>query len=493
MTLRAVGDVELVGLPEAIGGPGGAAAHDDTAPATAELLARVEHSHAAHVDAAVALARAAQPAWHRLGVGERAQRIAALADRLADAADELALVECRDTGNPLRAMRADVAKGIAALRMYSGAALEMQGASIPASPEGLHIRRPEPWGVVGAITAYNHPFLFACLRTAPALLAGNTLVLKPSEQAPLSVIRFGKLAGQVLPEGVLVVLPGGSEAGAALAAHPDVLRLTFTGSAAGGLAVQAAAAASGRFKQLTLELGGKNPLLAFGDVDPAEAAAAIVKGMNLTRVLGQSCGSTSRALVHESIHDAVLDAVVREVGALRLGLPEDESTDVGSLISLAHRDRILGLIEAGRRDGQELVAGGVPPSDRPDLARGAYLKPTVFDRVDPRSALATEELFGPVLSVLTFRTEQEAIALANATEYGLTASIWTHDIDRALRVAAAAEAGYIWVNDVETRYPGVPFGGWKRSGIGTEQGLAQEILSFTRGKSVNIRLRPAPA
>jgi betaine-aldehyde dehydrogenase len=494
MTVREIRDAELVSLPS-LGSRAlpPAAVHADTAPATGEPLAHVEHAGREHVAAAVALARAAQPEWQRLGVRLRAQRVAEVAGRLERAAGELALVECRDTGNPLRAMRADVAKGIATLRTYAGAALEMQGRSIPASPDGLHVHRPEPWGVVGAITAYNHPFLFACLRTAPALLAGNALVLKPAEQAPLSVIRFARMAQALLPPGVLVVLPGGADAGAALARHSDVPRLSFTGSAATGLAVQAAAAASGRFKQLTLELGGKNPIVVFGDVDPREAAAAIVKGMNFTRVQGQSCGSTSRALVHESIRETVVEEVVRRVGALRLGLPEDESADVGSLISLAHRDRILELIDAARRDGLAPVAGGGPPAGRPELARGAYLAPTVFDGVDPASALATDEIFGPVLAVLGFRTEDEAVALANATEYGLTASIWTHDIDRALRVAAAVDAGYIWINDVETRYPGVPFGGWKQSGIGTEQGLAQEILSYARGKSLNIRLRPAPA
>ncbi len=493
MRLGEIGSQALVPLPGVVREARDPVVVDDTAPATAELLARVEHAAPEHVEAAVRLAHAAQPAWRREGVRERAQRLVALADLLQEAAGELALLECRDTGNPLRAMRADVAKGIATLRMYAGAALEMQGATIPASPEGLHVHRPEPWGIVGAITAYNHPFLFACLRAAPALLAGNVLVLKPAEQAPLSVVAFGHVANEVLPAGVLAVLPGGAEAGAALAGHPDVLRVSFTGSVASGLAVQACAARSDRFKSLTLELGGKNPLLVFADVDPAEAAAAIVKGMNFTRVQGQSCGSTSRALLHEDVHDAVVDEVVRQVTALRLGLPEEESTDVGALISLAHRDRILAVVDAARRAGHEPVTGGAAPTGRPELARGAYLAPTVFDRVDPATPLATTEIFGPVLSVLTFRSEREAIALANATEYGLTASIWTHDLDRALRVADAVEAGYVWINDVETRYPGVPFGGWKQSGIGTEQGLAQEIVSFTRGKSINIRVRPSPA
>lgn len=465
---------------------------EDFEPATGRLLARIELASETEVDAAVRLAVQAQRAWNAVGVRGRAERIVALAELLERRAEDLARLESRDTGSPLRAMRADVAKGIATLRTYAGAALETHGATIPASPEGLHLTLPKPWGVVAAITAYNHPLLFACLRSAPALLAGNCVILKPAEQAPLSTIKFGRLAEEALPAGVLSVLPGDARAGEALVLHPDVLRISFTGSVESGLAVQMAAARSGRFKSLTLELGGKNPIIIFPDVGAAEAAAAIVKGTNFARVQGQSCGSTSRALIHERVHDDVLHEVVRLASKLRLGLPEDDATDVGSLISVSHRDRIMRAIAAGREAGATVVAGGGPPSGRDELAGGAYLTPTVLDGVDIASPVATTELFGPVLAVTHFSDEAEAVHLANATQYGLTASVWTRDIDCALRVADQLEVGYVWINDVETRYPGVPFGGWKQSGIGTEQGLASEILSYTRSKSLNVRVRPAP-
>jgi acyl-CoA reductase-like NAD-dependent aldehyde dehydrogenase len=255
-----------------------------------------------------------------------------------------------------------------------------------------------------------------------------------------------------------------------------------------GLQIQRTIADSGRVKSVTLELGGKNPIVVFDDADPAEAAAATVRGMNFMRVQGQSCGSTSRLLVHRDLREAVTDEIVRLVERIVIGLPERESTQMGSLISPAHRDRVLGFVAAAREDGAELLAGGGAPGD-PELAGGAYVLPTVFGGVKPGDRLAQEEVFGPVLAIMDWTDEAEAIALANATDYGLTASVWTRDIDRALRTADAIEAGYVWINDVETRYTGVPFGGWKQSGIGSEQSLLDDLVQFTRTKSVNIAVR----
>jgi acyl-CoA reductase-like NAD-dependent aldehyde dehydrogenase len=461
---------------------------DDRAPATGELLARVQLGSAADVEAAVAAARAAQPAWAALSIRDRAERLEELAQRLLADVDRLGRLDSRDTGSPLTPMRNGARKGALYLKQLAGVALELQGRTIPASAAGWHLTRPAPWGVVGAITAYNHPTLYACQKCGPALIAGNTIVVKPSEQAPLSTLAFAALTEDLLPPGALNVVPGHADAGAALVGHPDVARISFTGSVATGLRVQRTVADSGRVKSVALELGGKNPIVVFEDSDPAEAAAATVRGMNFMRVQGQSCGSTSRLVVHRDLRDTVTEEILALVGRIAIGLPEAEGTEMGSLISPAHRDRVLEFVRAGREDGGELLAGGGPPGAAA-LAGGAYVEPTVFADVRPEHRLARQEVFGPVLAILEFADEAEAIALANATDYGLTASVWTRDIDRALRTADAIEAGYVWVNDVETRYTGVPFGGWKQSGIGTEQSLLDDLAQCTRSKSVNIAVR----
>jgi acyl-CoA reductase-like NAD-dependent aldehyde dehydrogenase len=461
---------------------------DDRAPATGEPLARVQLGSATDVESAVAAARTAQPAWSALSIRDRAERLEEVARRLLADVDRIGRLDSRDTGSPLTPMTGGARKGALYLKQLAGVALELQGRTIPASASGWHLTRPAPWGVVGAITAYNHPTLYSCQKCGPALIAGNTIVVKPSEQAPLSTLAFAALTDDLLPPGVLNVVPGRADVGAALVAHPDVPRISFTGSVATGLAIQRAVAESGRIKSVALELGGKNPIVVFEDADPAEAAAATVRGMNFTRVQGQSCGSTSRLLVHRDLRDAVTEEILALVGRIAIGPPEAEGTEMGSLVSPAHRDRVLGFVRAAHEDGDVLLAGGGPPAAA-ELAGGAYVEPTVFTSVRPEHRLAREEVFGPVLAILEFADEPEAIALANATDYGLTASVWTRDIDRALRAADAIEAGYVWVNDVETRYTGVPFGGWRQSGIGTEQGLLDDLAQFTRSKSVNIAVR----
>ena len=460
---------------------------EDRSPATGERLASVEQAGADEVDRAVGAALAAAPAWRRLGLPERAARIAELARRLETHLDGFALLDALDTGSLVGPMRAGASKGATQLRGNAGVAIELQGRTIPASATGWHLTKREPYGVVGAISAYNHPTLFACQRIGPPLVAGNTVVLKPSEQAPISAVALAALSADLLPPGVLNVVPGGAAVGAAIVGHPDVPRIAFTGSVPTGLAVQQTAAASGTIKHVTLELGGKNPLLVLADVDPHVAAAMAVKGMNFTRVQGQSCGSTSRLLVHSSLHRAVLDEVVRLVEAIRIGFPDDGDAEMGSLVSRQHRDRVVGFVEQSLDEGGRLVTGGGPPADE-RFAVGAFMVPTVIDGVDPSMTIAREELFGPVLSVLRWDDLDDAVAMANAVPYGLTASIWTNDLTAALTTADRLEAGYVWINDVETRYTGVPFGGWKQSGIGSEQAMVHELESYTRLKAINIGL-----
>jgi acyl-CoA reductase-like NAD-dependent aldehyde dehydrogenase len=466
-------------------GPASDETIDVVEPATGRLLGRLAEAGPGGVDGAVAAAERAFPAWRGMPARDRGALIAELGKRILAQADRIAELDARDTGNPVTAMRADITKGVRNMTDAAGLALEMKGSTFPLP--GLHYTQREPWGVVGRMVTFNHPAMFTCARLGPALVAGNTVVLKASELAPLSALAIAELTAGLFPDGVVNVVSGGPATGNALVQHPSVLRLSFTGSTATALRIQTAAAASGRMKTLSFELGGKNPIVVFPDVDVEEAAAAVVRGMNYTRVQGQSCGSTSRLVVHASIADRVLSRAAELTGWIRIGLPTDPATEMGSMISRAARGRVLEAVERATAVGARLVTGGTPASDEA-LAPGAFLAPTIVDNVAPGSELADEECFGPVLAAMTFETEDEAIALANAGRYGLTGAVWTQDIDRAFRVANALEAGYVWINDVETRFPAVPFGGWRDSGVGAEHGL-EEILSMTRVKAVNLRVR----
>lgn len=454
-------------------------------PATSRVIARVAEAGGSGVDRAVVAGESAFPAWRNTPARERAILVQELAKRVEANADALAQLDTLDTGNPLTAMRADVAKGVRLMRDAAGLALQVTGVTYPLP--GLHYTLREPWGVVGRLITFNHPVMFACARLGSALVAGNCVILKPSELAPLATLAIAELTAGLLPDGVVSVVVGGPATGAAIVAHPRILRISFTGSTATALRIQAGAAASGRIKTLSFELGGKNPIVVFPDVDRDEVASAIVRGMNYARVQGQSCGSTSRLVIHESIAEDVLHRVAERAEKIRVGMPMDPATEMGSMITTAARDRCLVVVDRAVRAGARVVSGAAIPAD-PALAHGAFIAPTVVDRVAPGSELANEELFGPVLAAMTWRTEDEALALANAGRYGLTAAIWTQDIDRALRMADRIEAGYLWINDVETRFPAVPFGGWGDSGVGLEHGI-DEILSFTRVKAVNVRVR----
>lgn len=462
----------------------------DTSPSTGDVLAEVHYAGPADIEEAVLAAKSAQPIWARMSITERAARLVELSRRVLARASEFGMLDARDSGTPFKSMTAGAEKGANFLNLIAGVAPELHGRTIPATATGFHYTTPEPWGIVGMICAYNHPTLFTCMKMAPALMAGNAVILKPAVQTPLSPLALAALTEDLFPPGLFNVVAGGAETGQAIVMHPEILRISFTGSLPTGQKVYKAAADSGRFKSVTLELGGKNPIVIFGDVDPDDAAAAVIKGTNFARVGGQSCGATSRLLIHESIHEAVMERVVAQTRSIRLGLPDDPETEMGCMVSHEHQQRVLGMVQSGVEQGARLRFGGTAAED-PSLARGAYVVPAIFDQVDPDMRISREEVFGPLLATTTWTDESEALSLANDTEYGLTASVWCNDLDRALNAARTLQAGYIWVNDVEVRYPGMPFGGWKQSGLGLELGLVDDILSHTRSKSVNIGLRPA--
>jgi betaine-aldehyde dehydrogenase len=342
----------------------------------------------------------------------------------------------------------------------------------------------EPLGVVGRIIPFNHPFMFAAGKSGAPLAAGNTVVLKPPEQAPLSALRLAELIDGILPPGVWNVVPGGREVGQVLSSHPDVAMVALIGSVPTGRAVMKAAADT--LKPVLLELGGKNALIAYPDADLEAVSAAVVDGMNFTWC-GQSCGSTSRAFVHEKIYDAVLQRAAESIKRYKPGDPTDPATTMGSIINQVQYDRVLKYIAAGKEDGARLVSGGKRPDD-PKLAKGLFIEPTIFADVNMGMRIGKEEIFGPVLSVFKWKDEAEMLAQVNQVEYGLTCSIWTSDLTTAHRTAGAVEAGYVWINEVSKHFLGAPFGGYKQSGVGREECI-EELIRFTREKNIHVNLK----
>jgi betaine-aldehyde dehydrogenase len=457
---------------------------DVSSPSTGESLGRVYDAGAADVDRAVAAARIGFATWRDTPARERAGALRVAAAILREHADELARIDAQDGGNPLQAMRYDVAISADYLEYFAGLATEVKGTTIPIAPDVLNYTLREPLGVIARIGAFNHPLLFVAGKAGAPLVAGNSLIVKPADQTPLSALRVAELWHDVFPPGVFNVVTGGRDAGAALVAHPKVAKIGFIGSVAAGRAVMSAAGAT--LKALTLELGGKNALIACADATPDEIADAVVRGMNFRYVTGQSCNSTSRVFLHEDIHDAALERVVAKVKALRVGMPTETDTEVGCLSSAAQFDKTMSYIRIGVEEGARIACGGRRHSD-PKLARGFFVEPTVFADVRDDMRIAREEIFGPVVSVLRWSDEADVVARANALDYGLTAAIWTHDLERAHRLAAKIEAGYVWINGASTHYVGVPFGGYKQSGMGREESI-DELLACTQIKNVNVTL-----
>lgn len=452
-------------------------------PATEEILGRVPAGNDADVQRAVTAARSAFLEWAGLEPLQRARLLHALAQRVREEREAIVDLEVSDTGNTVAEMESDVDHGAAALDYYAGLVLELKGETVPATAGNLHFTIREPYGVVGRITPFNHPILFAASKVAAPLAAGNCVVLKPSEQSPLSSLLFARLCREVLPAGVMNIVTGtGLAAGDALVRHPAVKRLGFIGSVRTGMAIQQAASTSA-VKHVTLELGGKNPMIVFPDADRSRVIPAALRGMNFSWQ-GQSCGSTSRLFLHRSIHDDALDELTAAVGDLRVGDPHDRASQVGAINSRAQLDKDLGYIEIARSEGARLVAGGGPPSGEM-FRRGYWLRPTVFADVTPDMRIFREEVFGPVLSVVPFEDIDDVVEMSNAVEFGLTAAVWTRDLSTALRVARAVEVGYVWVNGSSAHYPGCSLGGRKNSGIGTEEGF-EELVSYTENKSVHV-------
>jgi betaine-aldehyde dehydrogenase len=457
---------------------------DVSSPATGKLLGSVAEADAADVDAAVAGARNGFEEWRKVAPLERARILRAMAEVLRRNGRELAMLDAADGGNPYTEMLGDVMIAAAQMEFFAGLVTEMKGNSIPMGPNAVNFSVREPRGVIARIIPFNHPFMFCAGKSAAPLAAGNAVIIKPPEQAPLSALRLAELIGGMLPAGVFNVIPGGREVGAALTSHPLVDMVALIGSVPTGRAVMRAAAET--IKPVLLELGGKNALIAFADADPDEVATAVVGGMNFTWC-GQSCGSTSRAFLHEDIHDAVVSKVAARAARFKPGIPTDPATTMGAIASKAQYERVLRYIETAKAEGARLVCGGRRPL-APELAEGYFVEPTIFADVTMDMTIAREEIFGPVLSVLRWREEAQMIEQVNRPEYGLTCSIWTDDLTKAHRTALAVQAGYVWVNETSKHFLGAPFGGFKQSGIGREECL-EELMAFTQEKNIHINLR----
>jgi acyl-CoA reductase-like NAD-dependent aldehyde dehydrogenase len=439
-------------------------------PATEGVLDQVPRAGVQEVDAAVARARDAFPAWRALAPGDRAEQLRALVAAMEAEHESLALLEARNAGKPIGSARGEIGMAISTIRYYAAAPERLLGDTIPVAG-GQAFTFREPLGVVGLITPWNFPLAIACWKLGPALAAGNTVVLKPAELTPLTSLRFGELADRVLGEGIVNVVAGpGRTCGQRLVEHPDVAKIAFTGSTEVGRSIASAAAAT--IKRVTLELGGKSPNVIFADAD-LELAAASVPGSVFDNA-GQDCCARSRIFVEESAVERFMPLLERAVTALRVGDPLDPATEMGPLISAGHRDQVASFVPD---DAPVAFRGSVP--DGP----GYWFAPTVLYPVAPDARAVREEIFGPVACVIPFHDEAEAIALANDTIYGLSGSIWTRDGARAFRMARAIDAGVLSINSNNSVRVTTPFGGFKQSGYGRELG-PHALDAYTEVKSV---------
>jgi len=452
-------------------------------PSTGEEICQVAEADAPDVDNAVKAARAAfEGPWRKMRASERGRLLYRLADLIEANADELARLETLDNGKPLSIAKAvDVAKTVACYRYFAGWADKVQGKTIPIDGDFFCYTRHEPIGVVGQIIPWNYPMLMQSWKLAPALATGNTVVMKPAEQTPLSALRIGELLLEAgYPEGVVNILPGfGPTAGAALARHMDVDKVAFTGSTEVGRLIMTAAAQS-NLKRVTLELGGKSPNIIFADTDLDAAVEGAHMGIFVNQ--GQSCCAGSRVFVEEKIYQQFVEKSVARAAKRRVGDPLDPSTEQGPQVDQSQFDRIMGYIESGRSEGATLACGGERVGNR-----GYFIRPAVFADVHDDMKIAQEEIFGPVMSVISFKDMDEVIARANKTDYGLAAGVWTSDIKKAHAVANGVRAGTVWVNCYHVLDTRAPFGGFKQSGMGRELG-EYALHEYTEVKTVTVKL-----
>ena len=452
-------------------------------PATGESLGNAPNANAADVDAAAQAAHKAFLEWRKVKPTDRAALMRKVSAVIRANAEEFAVIDSLNCGNPLTALRRDITNAAAAIDYFAGLVLQIHGNNIPLGQDVFNVTERVPIGVVGRIVAYNHPFAVFAAKFGAVLGAGCTMVAKAAYQAPLSAYRLMELIDGILPPGVVNVVSGGVECGQAMVAHPLIAKMSLVGSPATGRAV--AKGAADRLKHVELELGGKNALVIYPDADVKKAIKFAISGMNFSWC-GQSCGSMSRLMVHESVYDEVLKAVVEGISKIKPGNPLDEDCKMGALISKAQFDKVASYVEVAKKDGAKLMTGGKAPDD-PKLKGGFFFEPTVFADVTQDMRIANEEVFGPILSVMKWSDEEKMFADVNAVEYGLTGAVFTQNVTTAIRAARRIDSGYVWVNTAGGQALGTPYGGMKQSGYGRDKVL-EEMLSNTHVKNIAIAL-----
>ena len=457
-------------------------------PATGEEVASAAYGEAGDVDAAVAAAVKAQKSWARVPARERGKLVAECGRRLGEHVEELGRLVALETGKALRTESRVEASVLAdAFVFYGGLGGELKGESVPFNPDMLTVTMREPIGVVGAIIPWNVPMMLMGLKIAPAMVAGNAVVVKSAEEAPLAVLRVCQILNDVLPPGVFNILSGfGPECGAPLVAHPKVGKVTFTGSVETGRIVYRAAAE--KLIPVTLELGGKSPMIVMDDADLDRAVAGAITGMRFTRQ-GQSCTAASRIFVQAGIHDAFVEKLRAKVDAMVMGDPLDETTDIGTIISQQQFDKVASYVKVGEQTaGAKAIYCSKVPAD-PKLSKGLFARPVIFTGIGNDSRIAREEIFGPVTCIIRFDGYEQAIEQANDTEYGLAASIWTTDLKTALDASRRLEAGLVQVNQNLVVQPNISYGGVKQSGLGKEASLEAMLEHFTHKKTVILNMQ----
>ena len=452
-------------------------------PATGAVIANAAEGDAADVGNAVAAAKAAQRDWARMNARERGKLVAECGRALTDHTEELGRLVALETGKALRTESRIEASVVADMFVFfGGLASELKGETVPFNNDMMTVTQRTPIGVVGAIIPWNVPLLLMAMKVAPALVAGNAVVVKSAEEAPLAALRVCQIVNQILPAGVFNILSGyGPECGAPLVAHPDVGKITFTGSVETGKIVNKTAAE--KIIPVTLELGGKSPMIVMADADLDRAVDGAVAGMRFTRQ-GQSCTAASRIFVHDALHDAFIDRLRAKVDAMKMGDPLDEETDIGAIISPAQYEKVRHYIEIGRNlDGATAHECSALPEDS-GLKKGLFVRPVIFAGLGNDSELAQEEIFGPVTLVIAWSDYDEMIAQANDSRYGLAASVWTTDLHTAFDATSRLDAGFVQVNQNLVVQPGLSYGGTKESGLGREATLESMLEHFTEKKTI---------